>query len=346
MKVSLKIVKKNSLLWGFHNFLVYEKDSQKEGIFLGKYIKKRLLNLIPILLGISFLSFLLMYLSPSDPAELMLKASGGVVTQQEVNSLRESLGLNEPFLKQYFNWLIGCLHGDFGNSYITNKPVAETLLNAVLPTVELAVSSLLFTLIISIPLGILSAVKRNKIADYIIRILSFIGSAVPGFFLALILIYIFSIKLKILPAYGDKQASSIIMPTITLGLGMTCKYIRQIRAAILEELEKPYVIGARSRGIKENTIVYVNVLKNAMLTISTLIGLSFGSLLGGTCIVETIFMWPGLGKLSIEAITKRDYLLLQGYVVWIAVAFVVINLITDIVYRFIDPRIKSSQEEG
>ena len=313
---------------------------------MGKYIKKRLLNLIPILLGISFLSFLLMYLSPSDPAELMLKASGGVVTQQEVNSLRESLGLNEPFLKQYFNWLIGCLHGDFGNSYITNKPVAETLLNAVLPTVELAVSSLLFTLIISIPLGILSAVKRNKIADYIIRILSFIGSAVPGFFLALILIYIFSIKLKILPAYGDKQASSIIMPTITLGLEMTCKYIRQIRAAILEELEKPYVIGARSRGIKENTIVYVNVLKNAMLTISTLIGLSFGSLLGGTCIVETIFMWPGLGKLSIEAITKRDYLLLQGYVVWIAVAFVVINLITDIVYRFIDPRIKSSQEEG
>lgn len=312
---------------------------------MGKYIKRRLLNLIPILLGISFLSFLLMYLSPSDPAELMLKASGGIVTQAEVDSLRESLGLNEPFLKQYFNWLIGCLHGDFGNSYITNKPVTQTLLNAVLPTVELAVSSLLFTLIVSIPLGILSAVKRNKIADYIIRILSFIGSAVPGFFLALILIYIFSIKLKILPAYGDKQASSIIMPTITLGLGMTCKYIRQIRAAILEELEKPYVIGARSRGIKENTIVYVNVLKNAMLTISTLIGLSFGSLLGGTCIVETIFMWPGLGKLSIEAITKRDYLLLQGYVVWIAVAFVVINLITDIVYRFIDPRIKSSQED-
>lgn len=312
---------------------------------MGKYIKRRLLNLIPILLGISFLSFLLMYLSPSDPAELMLKASGGIVTQAEVDSLRDSLGLNEPFLKQYFNWLIGCLHGDFGNSYITNKPVTQTLLNAVLPTVELAVSSLLFTLIVSIPLGILSAVKRNKIADYIIRILSFIGSAVPGFFLALILIYIFSIKLKILPAYGDKQASSIIMPTITLGLGMTCKYIRQIRAAILEELEKPYVIGARSRGIKENTIVYVNVLKNAMLTISTLIGLSFGSLLGGTCIVETIFMWPGLGKLSIEAITKRDYLLLQGYVVWIAVAFVVINLITDIVYRFIDPRIKSSQED-
>lgn len=312
---------------------------------MGKYIKRRLLNLIPILLGISFLSFLLMYLSPSDPAELMLKASGGIVTQAEIDSLRESLGLNEPFLKQYFNWLIGCLHGDFGNSYITNKPVTQTLLNAVLPTVELAVSSLLFTLIVSIPLGILSAVKRNKIADYIIRILSFIGSAVPGFFLALILIYIFSIKLKILPAYGDKQASSIIMPTITLGLGMTCKYIRQIRAAILEELENPYVIGARSRGIKENTIVYVNVLKNAMLTISTLIGLSFGSLLGGTCIVETIFMWPGLGKLSIEAITKRDYLLLQGYVVWIAVAFVVINLITDIVYRFIDPRIKSSQED-
>ena len=168
----------------------------------------------------------------------------------------------------------------------------------------------------------------------------------PGFFLALILIYLFSIKLHILPAYGNKQLSGIIMPTITLGLGMTCKYIRQVRASILEELQKPYVIGARSRGIKENTILYVNILKNSMLTISTLIGLSFGSLLGGTCIVETIFMWPGLGKLSIDAIMKRDYLLLQGYVVWIAVAFVIINLITDLIYRVIDPRIKLEQEDN
>ena len=135
------------------------------------------------------------------------------------------------------------------------------------------------------------------------------------------------------------------MPTITLGLGMTCKYIRQVRASILEELNKPYVLGARSRGVKESTVIYLNVLKNSMLTISTLIGLSFGSLLGGTCIVETIFMWPGLGKLSIDAILKRDYLLIQGYTVWIAVAFVIINLMTDLVYRFIDPRIKLGKEE-
>lgn len=313
-------------------------------MILGKYIKKRLLDLIPILLGISFLSFLLMYLSPSDPAQLMLSAGGKAYTQEQLNAVRESLGLNEPFLKQYFTWLFGCLHGDFGTSYITGKPVSETLLNALWPTVELSITSLLFTLVLSIPLGILSAVKKNKLADNIIRILSFIGSAVPGFFLALILIYVFSIKLGILPAYGNNKFSSIIMPTITLGLGMTCKYIRQVRASILEELQKPYVIGARSRGIKENTIIYVNVLKNSMLTISTLIGLSFGSLLGGTCIVETIFMWPGIGKLSIDAILRRDYLLIQGYTVWIAVTFVVINLITDLIYRFIDPRIKLSQE--
>ncbi|WP_455543689.1 nickel/cobalt ABC transporter permease [Intestinibacter sp.] len=312
---------------------------------MGKYIRKRLIDLIPILLGISFLSFLLMYLSPSDPAQLMLSASGQAYSQEDLNLVRENLGLNQPFLKQYFSWLLGCLHGDFGNSYITGKSVSETLLNALWPTVQLSITSLLFTLVISIPLGILSAVKKNKIADYIIRLLSFIGSAIPGFLVALILIYIFSIKLGMLPAYGNNGFSSIIMPTITLGLGMTCKYIRQVRASILEELNKSYVVGARSRGIKESSIIYVNVLKNSMLTISTLIGLSFGSLLGGTCIVETIFMWPGLGKLSIDAILKRDYLLIQGYTVWIAVAFVLINLLTDVIYRFIDPRIKLSQED-
>lgn len=255
------------------------------------------------------------------------------------------MGLNEPFLKQYFSWALGCLHGDFGTSYITGKPVSETLLNALWPTIQLSITSLIFTLVISIPLGILSAVKKNKVADYIIRIFSFIGSAVPGFLLALILIYVFSIKLGVLPAYGNNKQYSIVMPTITLGLGMTCKYIRQVRASILEELNKPYVLGARSRGVKESTVIYLNVLKNSMLTISTLIGLSFGSLLGGTCIVETIFMWPGLGKLSIDAILKRDYLLIQGYTVWIAVAFVIINLMTDLVYRYIDPRIKLGKEE-
>lgn len=311
-----------------------------------KYIKKRLIGIIPILFGISFLSFLLMHLSPSDPARLMLAASGQAVSPEQVELLRESLGLNEPFIKQYFTWLFGCLHGDFGSSYITGKPVSETLLKALWPTLELAIVSLLFTMAVSIPLGIISAVKRNKIIDYIIRIMSFIGSAVPGFFLALILIYVFSIKLKILPPYGSNSPLSIVMPTITLGLGMACKYIRQIRASILEELQKPYVIGAQSRGIKEKTIIYVNVLKNSMLTIATLIGLSFGSLLGGTCIVETIFMWPGLGQLSIEAILRRDYLLVQGYVVWIAIAFVIVNILTDIVYRLIDPRVKLGQEDN
>ena len=316
-----------------------------KGLVLKKYIKKRLIDLIPILIGISFLSFLLMYLSPNDPAQLMLSANGQAYTKEQLNIVRENFGLNEPFLKQYFSWALGCLHGDFGTSYITGKPVSETLLNALWPTNQLSITSLIFTLVISIPLGILSAVKKNKVADYIIRIFSFIGSAVPGFLLALILIYVFSIKLGVLPAYGNNKQYSIVMPTITLGLGMTCKYIRQVRASILEELNKPYVLGARSRGVKESTVIYLNVLKNSMLTISTLIGLSFGSLLGGTCIVETIFMWPGLGKLSIDAILKRDYLLIQGYTVWIAVAFVIINLMTDLVYRYIDPRIKLGKEE-
>ena len=242
-----------------------------KGLVLKKYIKKRLIDLIPILIGISFLSFLLMYLSPNDPAQLMLSANGQAYTKEQLNIVRENLGLNEPFLKQYFSWALGCLHGDFGTSYITGKPVSETLLNALWPTIQLSITSLIFTLVISIPLGILSAVKKNKVADYIIRIFSFIGSAVPGFLLALILIYVFSIKLGVLPAYGNNKQYSIVMPTITLGLGMTCKYIRQVRASILEELNKPYVLGARSRGVKESTVIYLNVLKNSMLTISTLI---------------------------------------------------------------------------
>ena len=232
-----------------------------KGLVLKKYIKKRLIDLIPILIGISFLSFLLMYLSPNDPAQLMLSANGQAYTKEQLNIVRENLGLNEPFLKQYFSWALGCLHGDFGTSYITGKPVSETLLNALWPTIQLSITSLIFTLVISIPLGILSAVKKNKVADYIIRIFSFIGSAVPGFLLALILIYVFSIKLGVLPAYGNNKQYSIVMPTITLGLGMTCKYIRQVRASILEELNKPYVLGARSRGVKESTVIYLNVPK-------------------------------------------------------------------------------------
>ena len=305
-----------------------------------RYIGKRLLYLIPILLGITFITFGLMYLSPSDPAEMMLQVQGVAVDPQVLANVRAEMGLDKPFLAQYLTWLGNLLRGDLGVSYASGVPVIQKLLGGLTATVALAVSSVLLTVLVSIPLGILAAVKQNKLTDAVIRGCTFVGTAIPGFFLSLLLIYVFALKLKWLPVLASGTLKGLILPTVTLSVAMTCKYIRQIRAIILEELNKEYVTGARSRGIRERTILYKNVLKNAMLTIVTLIGLSIGSLLGGTAIVETIFVWPGLGKLVVDAINFRDYPVIQGFVVWIATIFVVVNLATDISYRLLDPRIK------
>lgn len=309
-----------------------------------KYICKRLLHLIPILLGITILTFGLMHLSPSDPAERMLTAQGIAPAPEVLAEMRAKMGLDKPFFIQYITWMKNMLKGDMGISYMSGRPVFTELLIHLTNTIALTMSSILLTLAISIPLGILSAVKQNKLTDYTIRIFTFIGTAIPGFFLSLLLIFIFSLKLKLLPVIGDHGIRSIILPTATLSVAMISKYIRQVRAAVLEELEKDYVRGARSRGVKERVILFYNVLKNAMLTIVTLIGLSIGSLLGGTAIVESIFVWRGLGKLAIDAIGQRDYPLIQGYVIWMALIFVTVNLMTDLSYRLIDPRVKLNRE--
>lgn len=305
-----------------------------------KYIFKRILGTIPLLLIVSFISFSLMNLSSSDPAEIMLSSQGTVVTPQLLESVRSDMGLDKPFLTQYINWLENVVHGDLGTSYSSGRSVIQELKEHLPYTVVLATSSILLTLVISIPLGIISAVKKDKFIDNIIRGFTFIGNSIPGFFLALILLLIFSLKLKLLPILSESGFKSIILPTITLSVAMTSKYIRQIRAVVIEELEKGYVKGARSRGVKEGVILYKNVLKNIMITVITLTGLSMGSLMGGTAIVESIFVWPGIGNLALSAIANRDYPVIQGYVLWMAVIFIVINLITDLLYRIVDPRVR------
>ena len=305
-----------------------------------KYILKRVVGIIPVLLVISFLSFALMNLDPGDPAEIMLTAQGTVVTPELLETVRKDMGLNEPFINQYFNWLINVLHGDLGTSYATGISVAGEI-NEHLPyTIMLTATTMILTLGISIPLGILSAIKKDKIVDNIIRAFAFIGNSIPGFFLALILLLIFSLKLKLLPILSESGATSIILPTITLAIAMISKYIRQIRAAVIEELEKDYVKGARARGVKEKVVIYRNVLKNIMITVITLTGLSIGSLMGGTTVVESIFVWPGVGSLVLSAIANRDYPIIQGYVLWMGCIFVVINLITDLLFRVFDPRVR------
>ncbi|HBW35220.1 nickel ABC transporter permease [Desulfosporosinus sp. BICA1-9] len=304
-----------------------------------KYIMKRLLQLIPVLLGITFLTFTLTYLSPGDPAELMLNATGVTPTPQLVEQVREGMGLNKPFLTRYCEWLTGVIQGDFGVSYQYGRPVSDVIISRLPATLKLAGTSLLLMMIIVLPLGIISALYMNKALDYIIRILSFVGISMPSFWLGLLLMYIFSVKLKILPIMGNSDWTSILLPTVTLAMAMASKYTRQLRAAILEEIGQDYVIGAKARGLKDRSILLKHILQKSLIPIVTLLGLSVGSLLGGAAIVETIFVWPGVGKLAVEAIFSRDYPLIQGYVVWMAVIYVVVNMLVDISYQLLDPRI-------
>ncbi|MGM9964836.1 MAG: nickel ABC transporter permease [Clostridium sp.] len=305
-----------------------------------RYIFKRFIGVIPILIIISFVSFELMNLAPGDPAEAILTSQGAVVTADVLESTRIEMGLDKPVFQQYLNWMKNCLKGDFGTSYSTGLSVKEELLNHLPYTIVLTASAMIITMIISIPLGIISAVRKDKFIDYIIRTMSFIGNSVPGFFLALILLLVFSLKLRWFPILSESGFKSIILPSITLAIPMISKYIRQIRVVVIEELEKDYVKGARSRGINELGILYFNVLKNIMITIITLISLSIGSLMGGTAVIESIFVWPGIGSLALNAISNRDYPVIQGYVLWMAIIFVLVNLITDLLYRVIDPRIE------
>ncbi|WP_459481011.1 nickel ABC transporter permease [Clostridium saccharoperbutylacetonicum] len=311
-----------------------------------KYIGLRLLQLIPIIIGITFVSFGLMQTAAGDAVDAIYDNASSGVTEQVKAEKRVELGLDKPFLIQYGSWLKGVASGDMGSSYISHKPVFETFISKLPATIYLTITSMVLTIFISIPLGILAAVKRNQFIDYFIRMISFIGNSMPGFFVSLLLIYFFALKLNIFPVMGSNEGwKSIVLPTVTLTIAMSSKYIRQIRATILEEVNKDYVIGARARGIKESVIFYASVLKTAMINIFTLLALSIGSLLGGTVIIETIFMWDGVGKLAVDSIKMRDYPMIEAYVIWMAVIYVVVNLITDVLYNYLDPRIRILEGE-
>lgn len=306
-----------------------------------KYIIKRLLQLIPILFGITLLTFVLMHTSSVDAVDMMEQNTGMAWTEEQKAAVREELGLDKSVPVQYLNWVGNMLKGDMGTSYISGQPVLQMFLSKLPMTIYLTITSILLTIALSIPLGILSAVRKNKFTDYFIRILSFIGNSMPGFFVALLLMYLFSLKLDWFPVMGNGQGwKSIVLPTLTLAIAMSAKYTRQIRATVLEELKKDYVVGARARGVKERKILVGSVLKASMLTIVTLLSLSIGSLLGGTAIVESIFMWDGVGKMAVDAILTRDYPVIQVYVVWMAIIYVMVNLVTDIIYHYLDPRIR------
>lgn len=301
------------------------------------------LQVVVVLFGISFLTFGLTYISPGDPAEIMLTDDGVVPPKELVEKTREELGLNKPFMEQYFVWLKGVVTGDMGTSYSSKMPVIDKLISNLGPTLQLSFAAVVLVIVIAIPLGILSAVYKNKFLDYIIRFLSFFGISMPSFWIGLLLLSVFAVKLRWFPVLGGEGRTdfkSMVLPCIALALPMIAKYTRQVRTAVLEEMNKKYVQGARMRGVSEKRILLTHIMPNALLPLVTVLGLSIGSILGGTAIVETIFSWPGLGSMAVSAIKKRDYPLIQGYVLWSAIIYLVINMGIDKLYKYMDPRIK------
>ena len=311
-----------------------------------KYILKRFLQLIPVLIGITFLSFAMMRIAGSD-AITELYGDKGAVAQEVIDAKRAELGLDQSFLTQYLAWVGGILTGDMGISYISGRDVFQTFVSKLPATLLLTALAICATVIISIPLGVLAAVRHDRFTDYFLRFFSFIGNSLPNFFVALLLMQVFSIHWKVFPVISNgTTVQSAVLPTLTLAIAMSAKYMRQVRATVLEELNKDYVEGAKARGIRGRVILWKSVLKSSMLTIITLLALSIGSLLGGTAIIESIFMWDGVGKLAVDAITMRDYPLIQAYVVWMAIIYVMVNLITDLLYHALDPRIRLGVSEA
>ena len=306
-----------------------------------KQLVSRLLQIVVVLIGISFLTFLLTYLSPGDPVRTMLSATGVMPSEELVQSIREQMGLNDPFFTQYFRWLGNCLHGDFGDSYSFSRPVVELLAARLWPTLKLTIFSMVLMLIISVPLGMCSAVYKDSWIDNLVRGFTFLGISLPNFWVGLLLMLVFCVQVNWLPVIcsgGDFK--SMILPSVTLAIAMSSKYTRQVRTAVLEELSQDYVTGARARGVAEWKVLWLNVFPNSLLPLITMLGLSVGSLLGGTSVVEVIFSYPGLGNLAVSAITSCDYNLIQGYVLWIALIYMAINLAVDISYNFVDPRMR------
>lgn len=306
-----------------------------------KQLGQRLLQMLVTVLGVSFLTFCLTYLAPGDPAMMVLEAGDTIVSQELIEKTRHEMGLDQPFLVQYVNWVGGAVHGDMGMSYSAKKPVTEKLAEGFTGTLFLAAVTVVFILLISIPLGIFSAVHQNKLPDYLVRFFSFIGVSMPSFWVGLILLYIFGLKLRMFPiASSEVTLNGVILPAITLAIYQSAKYTRQVRTVILEELHQDYVVGARARGLTESVILWKHVLPNAVLPLITLLGMSIGWLLGGVAVIEMVFSWPGIGNMAVRGIMMRDYPLIEGFVLWISIVYMFVNFLVDVSYTYLDPKLR------
>lgn len=297
-----------------------------------------MVHLALVLLGVTFLTFIVTSAAPSDAAEMSFLSMGVTPSQELLEQTRQDMGLNDPVLMQYLRWLNRALHGDLGESYKFGGSVMEQLGRKLPGTLKLAAASMTVMLLVAFPLGVLTAVKQNRCVDYLVRMVSFVGISIPNFWLALLLMFFLAVRLKWFQVIGTGDLKSMALPTLTLVIPLTANYIRQIRAAVLEQLSMDYVTGARARGLSGMKILLYHVIPNALVPIITLLGLSVGHLLGGAAIIETVFSWQGIGNMVVEAIRVRDYPVIQGYVIWMAVIYVSVNLLVDIICFLLDPK--------
>lgn len=313
------------------------------------YICKRLLQTIPTLLVISFLIFSLLYITPGDPVELILGTEDANVSTEQRALVEEAWGLDQPFIIRYFNFILKAIQGDLGVSYATNQDVFSSIMLRMPATIRLAAFSMLLALLVSVPLGILAALKHNSIWDSMATALATIGVSLPKFWFGLVLIIFFSLKLGWLPSTGSATVAEAgifgflrysILPASSLALGMAATQTRMIRSSMLDVLNQDYVRYARSKGLKERVVIWGHALKNAMIPVITVIGGEIGGLLGGAVVTESIFSWPGVGRLAVNSIAKRDYPMIQGITLVLCVSYLLVNLVIDIVYAALDPRIR------
>ena len=310
-----------------------------------KYFIKRIFQVIPVLFLCSIIIFSLIRLIPGNPALIL---AGPDALPEQIESLTVELGLDKPIVVQYFIWIKNVLSGDFGNSIINGYPVFKLIKIKLIATLELAISGLIVSLLISFPLGILSAIKRNSIIEKFTTIFVALGQAIPTFWLGILLVIVFSIQLRWLPPSGRIEFSQnpviasklILLPALTLGVYTASVLTRFLKTSVLEILNSDYVVTARAKGLSEWTIVIVHVIKNAMIPFITVLGLQFGAFLGGSVVTESIFDWPGLGRLMLQAIQTRDYPVLQGTILVVVFFFVMVNLLIDLLYSFLDPKIR------
>lgn len=309
-----------------------------------QYILQRLASGLIVLLGISIFSFALIHLIPGDPIRIML---GENATAEQVHALREQLGLNQPLVTQYFQYIAGVLQGDLGTSFKTGRPVLSEILERFPATVKLAASGMFLAICIGITMGVLAARFKDTFIDFSAMSIATLGVSVPSFWLGILLIMLFTVKLGWLPIAGGTGFRDLVLPAVTLGVLASTVISRLTRAGMVEVLSFDYIRTARAKGLGERAVLFVHAFRNAMIPVVTIIGLQIASLLGGTVIIERVFDWPGLGSLAISSIASRDFPLVQGIILFIGVIFVLVNMLVDIVYSLIDPRIEVGQtKEG